>query len=116
MTLSNCQDGKKAPEIAKLLANKVYRSTVDRWLRQYQQTGSFELKPKLERPKTEHTKRLNNLVKKRLDSNNTRKSVRTMVKDINSSVQTIKRVLNIDLKKSVIEKLLLKNEKRTKKL
>ena len=95
---------KRAPEIAKLLANKVHRSTIDRWLRRYQQTGSFQLKPKLGRPKTGRTKRLNNLVKKRLDSNNTRKSLRTMAKDFNSNVQTIKRVLNIDLKKNILSK------------
>ena len=86
--LSHFQNGKKASEIAKLLANNVHRSTIDRWLRRYQQTGSFQPKTKLERPKTGRTKRLNNLVKKRLDSNNTRKTRRTMVKDFNSSVQT----------------------------
>ena len=32
-----------------------------------------------------------------------------MAKDFNSSVQTIKRVLNIDLKKKYIEKLPLKS-------
>ena len=73
--LSHFQHGKKASETAKLLANKVHRSTIDRWLRRYQQTGSFEPKPKLGRLKTGRTKQLNNLVKKRLDSNNTRKSL-----------------------------------------
>ena len=73
--LSHFQYDKKAPEIAKLLASKVHRSTIDRWLRRYQQTGSFRLKPKLGQPKIGRTKRLNNLVKKRLDSNNTRKSL-----------------------------------------
>ena len=43
--LSHFQNGKKAPEIAKLLANKVDRSTIDRWLLRYQQTGPFEPKP-----------------------------------------------------------------------
>ena len=47
MTLSHFQNGKKAREIAKLLANMVHRSTIDRWLCRYQQTGSFEPKPKL---------------------------------------------------------------------
>ena len=32
MALSHFQNGKKAPEIAKLLANKIHRSTIDRWL------------------------------------------------------------------------------------
>ena len=105
MALSHFQNGKKAPEIAKLLANKVHRSTIDHWPRRYQQIGSFEPKPKLGRPKTGRTKRLKNLVKKRLDSNNTRKSLRTMAKDFNSSVQTIKRVFNIDLKKKFYRKI-----------
>ena len=56
VALSYFQNGKKAPEIAKLLANKVHRSTIDRWLCRYQQTGSFEPKPKLGRPKTGCTK------------------------------------------------------------
>ena len=115
VALSHFQNGKKAPEIAKLLANKVHRSTIDRWLRRYQQTGSFEPKPKLRRPKTGRTKRLNNLVKKRLDSNNTRKSLRTMAKDFNSSVQTIKRVLNIDLKKKLLSKNYRSKAKRESK-
>ena len=105
MALSHFQNGKKAPEIATLLANRVHRSTIDRRLRRHQQTGSFEPKPKLGQPKTGRTKRLNNLVKKRLDSNNTRKSLRTMAKDFNSSVQTIKRVLIIDLKKKCYRKI-----------
>ena len=86
VALSHFQNGKKALEIVKFLANKVHRSTIDHWLRRYQQTRSFEPKPKLGRPKTGRTKRLNNLVKKRLDSNNTRKTRRTMTKDFNSSV------------------------------
>ena len=47
MPLSHFQNDEKAPEIAKLLANKVHRSTIDRWLRRYQQTRSFQPKPKL---------------------------------------------------------------------
>ena len=115
VALSHFQNGKKAPEIAKLLANNVHRSTIDRWLRRYQQTGSFEPKPKLGRPKTGRTKRLKNLVKKRLDSNNTRKTRRTMTKDFNSSVQTIKRVLNIDLKKNILSKNYQSKTKRESK-
>ena len=99
VALSHFQNGKKTPEIAKLLANKIHRSIIDRWLRRYQQIGSFEPKPKLGRPMTGHTKRLTNLVKNRLDSNNTRKSLRTITEDFNSSVQTIKQVLIFDLKK-----------------
>ena len=105
VALSYFQNSKKVPEIAKLLANKVHRSIIDRWLRRYQQIRSFEPKLKLGRPTTERTKRLNNLVKKRLDSNNTRKSLRTMPKDFNSSIQTVKRVFNIDLQKKCYRKI-----------
>ena len=104
VALFHFQNGKKAPEMAKFLANNLHRSTIDRWLRRYQQTGSFQSKPKLGRAKTGRTKRLNNLVKKRLHSNNNGKSLRTMAKDFNSSVQTIKRVLNIDLNKNILSK------------
>ena len=115
VALSHFQNDKKAPEIAKLSANKVHRSTIDRWLRRYQQTDSFEPKPKLGQPKTGRTKRLNNLVKKRLDSNNTQKSLRTMTKDFKSSVQTIKRVLNIDLKKKYYPKITAQRLKEDQK-
>ena len=62
VALSHFQNGKKAPEIAKLLADNIHRSTIDCWLCRYQETGSFEPKLKLGRPKTGLTKRLNNLV------------------------------------------------------
>jgi transposase len=42
--------GGKSSEIAKLLANKVHRSNIDRWLHQYQQSGSIGVKPKSGRP------------------------------------------------------------------
>jgi hypothetical protein len=99
------KNGKKAPEIAKLLANKVHRSTIDRWLTRYRQSGSFEAKPKSGRPKAGRTKRLINLVQKRLDSDNRGKTLRTMAKDFNSSVQTIKRVFNLDLHKKCYRKI-----------
>ena len=61
---------KKAPEVATLLANKVHRSTIDR----YKQSGSICVKPKSERPTIDRTKKRIYLVKKRLDSNTCRKS------------------------------------------
>ena len=54
-------------------------------------------------------------MKKRLDSNNTRKSLRTMAKDFKSSVQTIKRVLNINLKKKCYRKITAQKLKEDKK-
>ena len=115
VAVSHYRNGKKAPKIAKLLANKVHRSTIDRWLARYRQSGSFEAKPKSGRPKTGRTKRLINFVQKRLDSNNRRKSLRTMAKDFNSSTRTIKRILNIDLHKKCYRKICVQKLKDEQK-
>ena len=66
VAISHFKNGKKAPEIARLLANKLRKSKVDRWIRQLQQSGSIAIKPKSGRPRTGRTKRLINLVKKSL--------------------------------------------------
>jgi transposase len=115
VAISHFKDGKKAPEIAKLLANKVHRSTVDRWIHQYQQSGSIAVKPKSGRPRTGRTKRLINLVKKRLDSKVPRKSLRTMAKDFKTSLWTIKRVLNKDLNKKCYRKVKVQKLKEGQK-
>jgi len=52
IALSHHQNGGKAPDIAKLLVNKVHRSTIDRWLHRYQQSGSIGVTPKSRRPRT----------------------------------------------------------------
>jgi len=39
IAISHYKNGKKAPEIAKLLANKVHRSTIDRWLHRYKKSN-----------------------------------------------------------------------------
>ena len=40
ISISHYKNGEKAPEISKLLANKVHQSTIDRWLHRYKQSGS----------------------------------------------------------------------------
>ncbi|CAF4417671.1 unnamed protein product [Rotaria socialis] len=50
IALFHYENGEKAPEIANLLANKVNRTTIYRWIRQYQQSGSIDVKQKSERP------------------------------------------------------------------
>ena len=35
IAISHYKNGEKVPEISKLLANKVHRSTIDRWLHRY---------------------------------------------------------------------------------
>ena len=72
---SHYKNGIKAPEIPKLLANKVHRSMIDRWLHRYKQPGSIYVKRKPGRPKTGRTKQSILFVKKRLDFNIPRKSL-----------------------------------------
>lgn len=115
IALSHYESGKKAPEIATLLANKVHRTTVHRWIHQYQQSGSIDVKQKSGRPKTGRTKRLINLVKKRLGSDIPRKSLRTMAKDFKSNSRTIKRILNIDLNKKCYRKINVQKLKEDQK-
>jgi transposase len=105
VVISHYESGKKAPEIAKLLANQVNRTTIHRWLCRYKQSGSISVKRKSGRSKTGRTKRLINLVQKRLDSKITRKSLRMMAKDFKSSTRTIKRILNEDLGKKCYRKI-----------
>ena len=63
----------KAPEIPKLLANKVHQSMIDRWLHRYKQPDSIYVKQKPGRPKTGRKKQSVLFVKKRLVSNIPRK-------------------------------------------
>ncbi|CAF5048993.1 unnamed protein product [Rotaria sp. Silwood1] len=98
IAITHYKNGKKAPEIAVLLANKVYRATIHRWICQYDRTGSFRAGKPTGRKRNGRTKRLVNLVKKRISSDNKRKSLRTMSQDFGSSRSTIQRILKQDLK------------------
>ena len=109
IAISHYKNGEKAPEITKLLANKVHRSTIDRWLHQ---SASIYVKRKPGRAKTARTKQCISYVKKRLDSNTPRKSLRTMAKDFGSNRQTIKRILNLDLHKKCYRKISLKEDQK----
>ncbi|CAF3457314.1 unnamed protein product [Rotaria socialis] len=108
LVISHFESGKKAPEIAKMLVGKVHRSTVDRWIQRYKQSGSIGVQNKSGRPRTACTKRLINLVNKRLNSKIPRKSLRTMAKDFNTSLWTVRRVLNEDLHKKCYRKIKVK--------
>ena len=44
--ISHFKNGKKAPEIAKLLAHKVHQTTVHRWLDRFESSGSVGVKKK----------------------------------------------------------------------
>ena len=115
IAISHYKNGKKAPEITKLLANKVHQSTIDRWLHRYKQSGSIYVKRKPGRPKTGRTKQCISYVKKRLDSNIPRKSLRTMAKDFGSNRQTSKRILNLDLHKKCYRKISVQGLKEDQK-
>ena len=97
IAISHFKDGKKAPTIAKLLANKVSRSTVSRWNKDYQNPKRVSQKPSVGRPRIVRTKRLVHFVKKRLESASNRKSSRNMAKDFNVSHFTVLKVLHDDL-------------------
>ena len=113
--ISHYENGENAPEIAKLLANKLDRSTIHRWICQYKQSGSVNVMPKPGRPRRGRTKRLVNLVKKRLDSEVHRKSIRTMANDFKSTFGTIKRVLIEDLGKKCYRKINVQKLKQDQK-
>ena len=115
ITISHYKNGKKAPQISKLLANKVHRNTIDRWLHRYKQSGSIYAKRKPGRPKTGRTKQCISYVKKRLDSNIPRKSLRTMAKDFGSNRRTIKLILNLDLNKKYYRKISVQGLKEDQK-
>ena len=105
----------KATEIAKLLPNKVNRSTIHRWICRYKQSGSVNVMPKSGRPRRTRTTRFVNLVKKRLASEVHQKSIRTMAHDFKSTFGTIRRVLAEDLGKKCNRKINAKNLKQNQK-
>ncbi len=114
IVITHYKNGKTATEIAILLANKVHRTTILRWTRQYDQTGSFCARKSTGRKRSGRTKRLINLVKRRLASSDSRKILRTMAKDFHSSRSTVERVLKEDLKKNVIEERVFRNLRKIK--
>ena len=67
------------------------------------------------RPRTGHTKNPTYLVKKRVDSNIFGKSLPMIAKDFKCSHQTVKRVLNIDLKKKCYQKVAVQSLKEDEK-
>ena len=99
IAITHYKNGKMATEVVLFLANKVHQTTVLRWIRRYDRTGSFSAGKSTGRSRSGRTKRLINLVRRRLESKNIRKSLRTMSTDFQSTRSTIERVLKVDLKK-----------------
>jgi hypothetical protein len=105
IAISHYLNGKKAPEISKLLCNRVSRMQVDRWIKAHQNPPRVCHQVTRGRPRAARTKRVVNFVAKRLKSKSPRKSSRTMAKDYNSSATTILRILHEDLGKRAWRKL-----------
>ena len=105
------ENGIKAPEIAKLWANKIDRSTVHRC----KQSESINVMPKSERPRKERMKCLINLIKQQPDSQVRRKSLRTMAKNFKRNFGTIRRVVTDDLGKKCYRKMNVQKLKQNQK-
>jgi hypothetical protein len=89
IVISHFSSGKKAPTIAKMLANKVHRDTVHRWIKDHENPQRVANRKPPGRQRTVRTKRLINCVKKRLSSTSKRKSTRKMAKDFKCCDATI---------------------------
>src|ERR1700722_5916682 len=89
IAISHYKNGKKTSEIVNFLANKVHRATIYRWIRRYDQSGSLVAGKSTGRIRSGRTKRLINLVVKRMKSQSKRKSSRLMARDFNSNQSTI---------------------------
>ena len=81
VVIAHYQNGKNAPEISTMLANKVHRVTVHRWIRRFNQSGSVNARKSSGRRRTGTTKRVIKLIERRVRSQSTRKDWRTMAKD-----------------------------------
>ena len=50
IAISHFENGRKAPEIARLLANKVHRTTIHRWISRFKQSSSIGVRTTSGRP------------------------------------------------------------------
>ena len=104
VVISHFSNGKKPAEIEKMMNKKVHISTICRWINVFRENGGKVPGYSSGRPKTARTKRLITQVKNRLNSRNSRKSVRTMANDFGSNRETVRRVLK-DLGKRPYRKI-----------
>ena len=81
VVIAHYQNGKNTPEISTMLANKVYRVIVHRWIRRFNQSGSVNARKSSGRRCTGTSKRVIKLIERRVKSQSTRKDWRTMAKD-----------------------------------
>ena len=81
VVIAHYQNGKNAPEISTMLANKVHRVTVHRWIRRFNQSGSVNARKLSGRRRTGTATRGIKLIERRVRSQSTRKDWRTMAKD-----------------------------------
>ena len=75
------QNSQNAPEISTMLVNDVHCVIVHRWIQRFDPSSSVNGSKSFGRRRAGGTKRLINLVKRPVMSQNARKSLRTMAKD-----------------------------------
>ena len=99
------QNGKNTSEIVNFLANKVHRAAIYRWIRRYCHSGSLLAGKTTGRSRSGRTRRLINLVAKRITFKSKRKSSRLIARDFKSNKSTILQVIKEDLGKKRYRKI-----------
>ncbi|CAF1610322.1 unnamed protein product [Rotaria magnacalcarata] len=105
VAITHYQNGRNASEISTTLANKVHHVTIHRGIQRFNQSGLVNARKSSGRRRTGRTKRLINLVKRRITSQSTRKCSRTMAMDFETSQSNILRILKQDLKLKCYRKI-----------
>ena len=89
--------GLSTRQISNQLVDQVSKTTVNRWVKMYRESGKISFKTPLGRKRTIRTKKLVQQVKKYLVKDKRKKSVRKIAKSLNVSRTTIQRVVKSDL-------------------
>ena len=89
--------GLSTRQISNQLVDQVSKTTVNRWVKMYRESGKISLKTPSGRKRTIRTKKLVQQVKKYRVKDKRKKSVRKIAKSLNVSRTTIQRVVKSDL-------------------
>ena len=89
--------GLSTRQISNQLVDQVSKTTVNRWVKMYRESGKISFKTPSGRKRTIRTKKLVQQVKKYLVKDKRKKSVRKIAKSLNVSRTTIQRVVKSDL-------------------
>ena len=91
------EQGLSTRQISNQLVDQVSKTTVNRWVKMYRESGKISFKTPSGRKRTIRTKKLVQQVKKYLVKDKRKKSVRKIAKSLNVSRTTIQRVVKSDL-------------------